>query len=109
MKVWSPLLAECLFGKKELSNGVDKNAVTVILLNSCGREEVVGHEPQNISKVIPLYLSLLHCYLELEVTGKRVNREGGYGLEIPARFCFYGPEKATQWLETRLTKMNETN
>lgn len=44
-------------------------------------------------------LSLSHCYLELEITGKRVNRGGGYGLEMTARFHFYGPEKATQWLE----------
>ena len=65
MKVWRPLLGEFLFGKKETSNGVDKNAVTVIRLNSCGREEVVGHAPQNISKLIPLYLSLPHFYLKL--------------------------------------------
>ena len=104
MKVFSPLLGQCLFGKKEPSNGVDKNSVTVIRLNSCGKEEMVGHPAQNISKVISLYLSLPNFSLELEVTGKRVSRGGGYGLKIPARFCFYGPEKSTQWLETRLTK-----
>ena len=43
-----------------------------------------------------------HFYVELEVTGKRVNREGGYCLEILAR-----SEKATQCLETGLTKMKE--
>ena len=63
--------------------------------------------PQNISKVVPLYLSLLHFYLEHEVTRKLVNHEGDYGLEIPAMFCFYGPEKATQCLETRLAKIKE--
>ena len=52
-------------------------------------------------------ISLPHFYQEVEVTGKRVNREGGYGLEIPARFCFYGPKKATQCLETKLTKIEE--
>ena len=52
-------------------------------------------------------LSLPQGYLELEVTGNCVNRGGGggvggggggggggYGLENPARFCFYGTEKA---------------
>lgn len=34
MKVWSPFLAECLFGMKQLSNGVDRNAITVICLNN---------------------------------------------------------------------------
>ena len=72
------MLGECLFGKKEPSNRVDKNAVAVICLHSYGREEVVGHVPQNISKVAPLHLSLPHFYLELEVTGKRVNHAGGY-------------------------------
>ena len=43
MKVWSLVLAVYLFGKKEPSNGVDKNAVAVISLNSCDKEEVVGH------------------------------------------------------------------
>ena len=45
------------------------------------------------------------------MTGKNVNRGGGggggggYGLEIPARFHFHGPEKATRWLEMKLTKI----
>ena len=57
-----------------------------------------------------MYLFLPHCYLDSEVTGKSVNRGGGgggggYGLEIPARFRFHGPEKATQWLEMKLTKI----
>ena len=104
MKVWSLLLGECLFAKKEPNNGVDKNAACD-MLNSCGRE-VVGHVvPHNILKVVPLYLSPPLCYLELEATGKHVNH--GYELEIPPRFHFYGPEKRTQWLETRLTKIEE--
>ena len=54
------------------------------------------------------YISLSATFfLEHEVTGKRVNHEGGYGLEIPEKFCFYGPEKATQCLETRLKKIKE--
>ena len=106
-----------LFGKRGPSNGVDKNAFALICLNSCGREEVVDQVPQNISKVVPLYfslslppslsLSLPHCYLEPEVTRKRVNSGGGNGLGILTRFRFHGPEKAMQWLETRLTKIEE--
>ena len=63
-------------------------------------KEVVGHLPQNILKVISLYLSLPHCYQELEVTGKCVNHGGSYGLEILARLKI-------QWLEMRLTKIEE--
>ena len=63
--------------------------------------------PQNILNVVSLYLSLPRCYLELEDIGKRVNRGVGYGVEIAARFHFYVPEKATQWLKTRLKKIEE--
>ena len=58
----------CLVRKLTRSS-VDKNVVAMIHLNSCGKEEVVGHVPQNISKVVSLYLSLPHYQLELEVTG----------------------------------------
>ena len=54
MKVWGLLLGECLFGKKEPDNRVDRNAVAVISLNCGGKEEVVRHVPQNILKVISL-------------------------------------------------------
>ena len=92
MKLWSLLFGECLFGKKEPSNGVDKNAVAVVRPNSCGKKEVAGHALQNISRAVSLYLSLSRCYLELKVTGKRVNPGSCCGLEILARFRFYGPE-----------------
>ena len=107
MKVLSLLLCECLFGKKEPNSGVDKNAVAVVHLRICDREEVVGHVPQNILKVVPLYLTLPYFYLEHEITRRHVNREDVCGLKILARFRFYGPEKATQWLATRLTKTEE--
>ena len=41
MKEWRLLPIECLFFKKETSNGVDKNAVAVIRLHCCGTKEVV--------------------------------------------------------------------
>ena len=112
-KVWSLLLGEYLFGKNEPSNRVYKNSVTVIRLHSCGREESCGRscatKPFESGSIVSLSLSLSlpHFYLELEVTRKRVNREGGYRLEILARFCLYGTENATQWLEARLTKIEE--
>ena len=32
--------------------------------------------------------------MEIEVTGKYVNREAGYGLEIPCKYHVSGQEKA---------------
>ena len=92
MKVWSPLLDECLFGKKEPGNGVDNNTVAVICLNSCGKKEVVCHVPQNISKVVSLYL-FATLFLELEITGKRVNGVGVYGLQLQQVFLFMGTKR----------------
>ena len=89
MQVWSSFLGECLFDKKEPSNGVDKNVVAEICLTRFGKEELVHHVPQNNSKVVSLYLSLSHCYLELEVTGKCVNHGGRYGLEFRQVFGFF--------------------
>ena len=86
--------------RKLTMSQVDKNVVAMIHLNCCGKEKEVGHVPQNISRMVSLYLSLPHFQLELEVTGTVV-------VVMDLRFRFYGPENATQWLETRLTKIEE--
>ena len=44
--------------------------------------------PQNSSKVVLLYLSLSHWYLQLEVTGNRMNRGGVYGLKSSSKISF---------------------
>ena len=33
---------------------------------------------------------------------KRLNRGGGYGMEIPVKHCFYGQEKIVQWCTKKL-------
>ena len=43
---------------------------------------IVGHVPINISKVL-VKLVLSNSFVTCQVTGKRVNRGAGYGLEIP--------------------------
>ena len=35
--------------------------------------------------------------MEIEATGKYVNREAGYGLEIPCKYHVSGQEKAVAW------------
>ena len=94
MNIWEPLLGECLKCVKEPTNEVDKHAVAVFRINSLTKEVVVGHVPKFISMIVSMFLSLPGCTLSIEVTGKRVNRGAGYGLEIPANFHFYGPENS---------------
>ena len=44
--------------------------------------------------------------IEAEVAGKkRLNRGGGYGLEIPVIYRFYGQEKIIMWLTKKLKAM----
>ena len=40
--------------------------------------------------------------VKIEVVDKRLNREGGYGLQIPVKYRFYGQEKIVQWLTKKL-------
>ena len=66
MIIWKPLVGEFLQYVKESTNEVCKNVVAVLRTN---------------------------CVLDIFATGKHVNHGGEYGLEIPANFHFYGPEK----------------
>ena len=43
----------------------------------------------------------------LHVVGRRVNRGGGYGLEIPVRSQFLGPANAIDWLKKLKTVEKE--
>ena len=45
-----------------------------------------------------MFLKVPNTSIEDEVVGKRVNREGGYGLEIPVAYRINGPEKLVKWL-----------
>ena len=54
-----------------------------------------------------MYLSLPRCTLSVEVTGKRINRGAGYGLEIPAKFHIDGPENAIRWIKTKIDKIEK--
>ena len=47
------------------------------------------------------FFSLPHTSIRVEVIGKRVNRGGGYGLEIPVRYHIEEPPKAILWPKKR--------
>ena len=40
--------------------------------------------------------------IEVQVVVKRLNRWGGYRLEIQVKYRFYGQEKIVQWLTKKL-------
>ena len=52
--------------------------------------ETVGHVPFNLARIISAFLKRSCNKRLVEVTGNRVNRGAGYGLEIPCKYNFYG-------------------
>ena len=57
--------------------------------------------------IISMFLSLLRCALDIFATEKRVNHGREYGMEIPAIFLFYGPEKIIKLAKDEITKIEE--
>ena len=57
--------------------------------------------------IVSMFLSLLRCALDVFATGKHVNHGDEYGLEIPAIFLFYGPEKIIKLAKDNITKIEE--
>ena len=67
--------------EQEPTNVEDKFAVAV----KCeGR--VVGHLPFNIAPTVSRFLNRSVNKGTKEVTGERINRGAGYGLEIPCKY-----------------------
>ncbi len=83
---WSATIGETLLVKKEIENTNYPNAVAIFNENT-----VVGHVPRNLAPKFFHFLSRDTCKAFVEVTGSRVNRGAGFGLEIPCKYRLYGP------------------
>ena len=98
MDIWKLLIGnESLSCKREDDNIHDENAVAVIHSNHIG-PRVVGHVPVLHSSMFKKFIYTIRVL----VTGKRINRGAGYGLEIPVEYVFNGNEKALQWTTKNL-------
>ena len=86
INIWTPVQDEILRLIPEPANSVDRNAVAVM---KEGR--VVGHVPFNLALIISLFLRRDVNKAFVRVTGGKVNRGAGYGLEIQCVYQFYGP------------------
>ena len=106
MDIWKPLLGNAsLRCKREYDNIHDENAMAVIHSNHTG-PRVVGHVPLLYSSTFKKFLSLPNHTIRVLVTGKRINRGGGYGLAITVEYVFNGNEKALQWAEKNLDNID---
>ena len=100
MDIWTPLLGERLKYAKE-----PDSIVVEFRLNSERKEVVVGHVPMNISKYISMFLTVPNCSSAVLVCGKRINRGGGCGFDIPSCYYFYGPRKAINWVREKVLRV----
>ena len=99
MKIWNPADGAVLVCKQETDNPRDNYCS--IFRNSY----VVGHVPLGLSKTFSNFISLPVSTILCIVTGKRLNREAGLGLEILVMCQARGHEKALQWLEKTIIKI----
>ena len=65
----------------------------------------MGHVPANVSSIFYHFLSREGNYGTVKVTGSRVNRGAGYGLEIPCLYTLFGSTKYLQRLATLVDEL----
>ena len=87
MDVWTPIQGQILLVRREPTNIKDKNAIGVFL-----EDVIVGHVPHNLATRFSQFLQRDVNKAFAEVTGGKVNRRGGYGLEVPCVYRLYGPK-----------------
>ena len=103
MDIWTPKVGGenfCLNPENE--NQHDKFAVAIVL------EERIGHVPEKLSKIFHQFMKVPDCAIGCKVTGKRVNRETGYGLEISVQYRFIGGKNAVELAEKNIKKVLKT-
>ena len=95
--VWTLVEGETYSCTREPGNE-ECNAVAVMY-----KDRVVGHIPLAISKCISLFSTLPGSFLGTKVIGKIINQGGGYGLEVPCKYCISGQEKTVDWIKRKAT------
>ena len=103
MDIWTPKVGGenfCLNPENE--NQHDKFAVAIVL------EERIGHVPEKLSKIFHQFMKVPDCAIGSKVTGKRVNRETGCGLEISVQYRFIVGKNAVEWAEKNIKKVLKT-
>ena len=124
MEIWEPDINDENPLKREPNNIVDENAVAVVQLKilSANQEsvhslagkrtghpnevtdlmEVVGHVPKLMAVWLTKFLKRPTNSGKVVITGKRVNRGGGYGLELPCEYVLQGDLFSCNWLNDKL-------
>ena len=67
---------------------------------------MVGHLPYKIARTVSHFLKRSVNKGMVEVTGRRINRGAGYGMEIPCKDRLYGPKWYIDKLKELITVDN---
>ena len=78
------IIGQTLLVKRAPTNPKDKNDVALYDDNS-----IIGHVPYNLAPYLPRFLTRDTNKALAEVTGGKVNKRAGYGLEIPCVYRLY--------------------
>lgn len=65
---------------------------------------MVGHVPKLMAMHVTKFLKRPTNSVKVTVTGKRVNRGAGYGLELPCQYFCYGDKFSCEWLKKKFAK-----
>ena len=71
--------------------------------NDLYHEFNVGHVPFNLSNVLFKFQQLPYSILIFNITGKRVNRDASFGLEISVTCTCIVLEKSKMWIERKIS------
>ena len=102
MDKWEYEVGEVLPLRREPENEVDDDAVAIMKDG-----EVVGHVPFNLTRPISQFLQRDVNVGFVEVTGEKVNRGAGYGVELPCKYRLYGPAAYIMKLEELITCLKD--
>lgn len=97
--IWDPKVGDTLRLEREPTNTRDKFAVAIV----DARKRIVGHVPYTIAPTVSHFLKRNVNKGTVQVTGERINRGAGYGVEIPCKYRLYGPKVYTEMLKRTLS------
>ena len=95
---WRAEVGQELTVAHEANNREDKHAIGIYRDG-----DVMGHAPREYSRVLHFFLNRGGA-ISVRVTGLKVYRGLGYGLEIPALYTFRGSQKDMKALPSLLKK-----
>lgn len=125
MDIWVPTMEDEYQLKREPGSKMDPNAVMIVHPGPCGtsceefapkpgkpcHQSELGNDFQILGHVPKLMVIWLSKFLKrgtndgkAVVKGKRINRGGRYGLDIPCKYHFTGDKISIAWLESKLDK-----